>query len=341
MSPRRTALATALVSVLVGTSPASAAPLRDASEPSVAEVTISRVVVISVDGLNPDAITKLGPSGARTFHRLIDEGASTLNARTAVEMTITLPNHTGMVTSRRVEKSRGGHGVTWNDGRRVPRTVQAAVGHGVGSVFSSLDAAGLGSALFAAKGKFTLFDRSWPRAIDRTVIRGNNAALVESATTDLSTNSRAFTFLHISLLDVTGHQYGWMTPRYLTAARQADDLVGRVLDTISATAESRDHTLVVVTADHGGIGRSHSDRRRYANYRVPFLVWGPGVPAGADLYDLNPSYADPGTSRVDYGAKRQPVRNGDVGNLVLDVLGLPPIPHSELNVAQDLEVFSE
>ena len=96
--------------------------------------------------------------------------------------------------------------------------------------------------------------------------------------------------------------------------------------------------MVVVTADHGGLGPSHLDPRRYANFRVPFLVWGAGVAAGADLYAINPTYADPGKARVGYDAELQPVRNGDVGNLVLDVLGLPPIPNSEHDFAQDLEV---
>ena len=95
-------------------------------------------------------------------------------------MTLTLPNHTGMVTSRRIDRSRGGHGVIWNDDRLRPRTVQAAAGHPVGSVFSSLETAGLGSALFAAKPKFSLFNRSWPKSIDHTLIRADNASLVEA-----------------------------------------------------------------------------------------------------------------------------------------------------------------
>ena len=105
-------------------------------------------------------------------------------------MTNTLPNHTGMVTSRRIDAAYGGHGVTWNDDRLVPRTVQAAAGHPVGSVFSSLDAAGLSSSLFAAKGKFALFSRSWPNGVDHSLIRGNNAELVKAARRDLRTTWR-------------------------------------------------------------------------------------------------------------------------------------------------------
>ncbi len=337
-SPLRTALSVAVFSVLVGAAPSTASPIPLRAERTTGEV--SRVVVISVDGLNPRAITLLGKANAPTFHRLVAEGATTFNARSEVELTLTLPNHTGMVTSRRVDGARGGHGVTWNDERPRPRTVQTAAGHQVGSVFSSLKAAGLGSAMFAAKPKFTLFNRSWPEDIDHTLIEADNADLVEAARLDLASTWRALTFLHISLPDVVGHEHGWMSPEYRKAVRQSDRLIGRVLATISATAESRDHTLVIVTADHGGIGPSHSDPRKPANYRVPFLVWGPGVPAGADLYDLNPTYADPGRLRIGYGLSKQPVRNGDVGNLVLDVLGLPAIPHSELDYDQDLEVFA-
>ena len=79
------------------------------------------VLAISIDGLRPDAITKLGNEGTPNLHRLMKQGASTLNARTAYESTKTLPNHTGMLTGRRVDKDHGGHGVFFNrdDGRTV------------------------------------------------------------------------------------------------------------------------------------------------------------------------------------------------------------------------------
>jgi hypothetical protein len=131
-----------------------------------------------------------------------------------------------------------------------------------------------------------------------------------------------------------------LSPQYLTAVRQTDALIGKVLKTVSSTTESSEHTLVVVTTDHGGSGHTHSAPALYADYRIPFLVWGPGISPGTDLYVLNRTYADPGTRRVGYAAPRQPIRNGDVGNLVLDALGLPAIPGSELDADQDLEVFA-
>ena len=56
-------------------------------------------MAISLDGFNPQALRKLGRAGTPNLHKIIRQGASTLNARTEQEMTITLPNHTGMVTA--------------------------------------------------------------------------------------------------------------------------------------------------------------------------------------------------------------------------------------------------
>jgi hypothetical protein len=130
-----------------------------------------------------------------------------------------------------------------------------------------------------------------------------------------------------------------MSPRYLRAVQQVDALVGSIVDAVRDDTELVGRTAIILTSDHGGLGASHSDARRLANYRVAFMVAGPGIPAGADLYALNADdYRDPGTRRTTYRQSPQPVRNGDVANLALDLLDLPAVPGSEPNSSLDLDV---
>lgn len=304
-----------------------------------ADDAVTSVLAISIDGLNPEALRILGRKGTPHLHAFMASGASTLNARTERELTITLPNHTGMVTGRRVEAETGGHGVTWNDDRRRPATVQAAAGERVESVFTSISAAGGSTALFASKTKFSLWRRSWPLAIDKTRIQLDNGLLARAVRRDLRDHDRDFRFVHFSLPDSVGHAKGFMSKPYLRSVKQVDALLGGIVAAVESDPELDAGTAMIVTSDHGGLGPGHSDARRFANYRIAFMVAGPGVAVGADLYELN---ADdrraPGARRTTYRQSVQPVRNGELANLTLDLLDLDPVPGSEHNSGLGLDV---
>ena len=127
-----------------------------------------------------------------------------------------------------------------------------------------------------------------------------------------------------------------MSAAYLRAVRRADGLVGKLLRAIDNHPEIKDRLVVLLTADHGGAGKGHSDRTRLANYRIPFVAWGPGVVHG-NLYAMNPRYADPGRRQPGLGGK-QPIRNADVANLVTDLLGLRVVPGSRFNARHQLRL---
>ncbi|MGZ5401448.1 MAG: alkaline phosphatase family protein, partial [Nocardioides sp.] len=263
--------------------PAAAVTNLGVPTPTRAAPRTTKVVIVTLDAVGSNAVRRLGRDDMPTLHRLIRQGASTLNARTPRETTLTLPNHTSIVTGRRVDADRGGHGVVWNDTRLTPRTVHDAAGHRVGSVFTAVHSRRREPALFTSKQKLSLFERSWPSSVGRFVVDEGNARLTRLARADIVEHGRALTFLHLSLPDDAGHEHGFSSPEFDAAARTVDRLLGRVVSTIEARPHLRDHLTLIVTADHGSAGGGHYDPTEKAFYRVPFVAWGVGVEKGADL----------------------------------------------------------
>lgn len=296
------------------------------------------VVAISVDGLNPSALKRLPRAQIPNFSRLMSEGSFTLNARTAVELTRTLPNHTGMITGRSVSGPTG-HGVTVNDD--APGTLATMTGRYVPGMFDVAHDHGLRTAFLAEKSKFTFLIRSWDGAHgardrvppDNGRDKVDHAAIAPAARTVPQVNALIaagrvdLVFLHLALPDVVGHRSGWLSPAYLEAVRSVDRCLGSILRTITSDVAIRRRTVLLLTADHGGAGTEHSDAGKVSSYRVPFMAWGAGVRGGTDLYRLNPGRRSPGRGRPGYSG-RQPIRNLDIAGTALGILGLPPVAGS-------------
>jgi hypothetical protein len=308
------------------------------------------VIHVSVDGLRGDVVAALGPRALPNFYRLRIEGAFTDNARNDVDYTITLPNHACELTSRPV-LGPDGHGVSFNsdDGR----TLEQVHGSYVAGVFDVAHDRGLSTGMYASKSKFEIFNRSWNETngapdttgaddgrdkIDAYVYQSSTAALLDSFVARMTAAPHRYAFIHLADPDGAGHTYGWESASYIDAVEKVDGLVGRILGLIDGDARFTNRTYLVVTADHGGTGTDHADAANPLNYTVPLYVWGPGVPAGADLYWLNAAArANPGTAKPPYSASPPPIRNSETGNISLDLLGLPGVPGSVIDAALDCD----
>jgi hypothetical protein len=154
-----------------------------------------------------------------------------------------------------------------------------------------------------------------------------------------------YTFVHFHNADSAGHSSTWditepPASAYLNAVRSVDNYLGQLLNMIESSAEMNGQTALILSADHGGrLGTTdHGLASSAEDYTIPFYVWGAGVLPG-NLYSMNADLrADPGTSRPLYSASLQPIRNGDMANLALGLLGLGPVPGSNINAAQNLVV---
>ena len=156
----------------------------------------------------------------------------------------------------------------------------------------------------------------------------------------LNTNSKSanYNFVHFRNPDSAGHAIGWGSPEYLTALRQVGTGLGSIFELVTTNAKLKDKTAIILSADHGGFGRDHSNNSDPLDYTIPFDTWVPAWQRRRICTNSTPRLAKSrGTSRIDYSSMEpQPIRNGDGGNLALRLLGLGPIPDSLINVAQDL-----
>lgn len=316
---------------------------------------IQKVVHVSLDGLASVHLRNYvsnAPAQFPNFVRLMNEGAYTFNARCDYDASETIPNHACMFTGRPVLQPAGGantihHGYN-NNFPGASDTFHASGNPNVPYKSSFFDVAhdhGLTTAFYAGKNRLGICDRSYNAAngaldlilpdhgrdkIDVTTIGdiSGNAITneVNALIADLTGPApKQYSFIHLAEPDITGHASGWGSVNWSNAVRLVDQQLGRIFSVIG------NRTAFIVTADHGGggvIATGHSEPYHIANYTIPFFLWGPGIPAGVDIYTMFSNRADPGTNRTDYSVNPQPVRNADGGNLALTLLGLPPIPGS-------------
>ena len=327
---------------------------------------VPHVILISLDGLGAKYLQFFvtnAPARFPNFNRLVHEGASTFNARCDYDASITIPNHITMFTGRPVLQPTNAllvpHGYT-SDFPGPTDTIHNSGNPLVPYKASFFDVAhdfGFSTAVYLGKTRLQICDRSYDAtngAADTNAVAGDNGrdkidgGLVASSsdysgTTGVSNEVNALlqdltnaqpkrcTFIHLAEPDLTGHSSGWHSANWSNMVVFIDSQLERILAAIGNNPALSNQTALLVTADHGGGGvteNNHQEAYQITNYTIPLLLWGSGIPAGGNAYDLFANRADPGTNRVNYSTIPQPLRDGDIGNIALALLGLPPIPDS-------------
>jgi arylsulfatase A-like enzyme len=250
-----------------------------------------RVVIISEDGLRPDVFsTELTPRHVA----LMQEGATARSAVTIPESD-TLPSHASMLSGVGVAE----HGLYWNSSQPERGYIH------VPTIFSAAHAQHLTTAMFVGKPK--LHHIATPGTVDHFERPGYLCGSVAKRAAEYFTASAPdLMFVHFSDPDEYGHSHGWMSPEYLRAVKDSDRCLATLLAAIDAGGGAAT-TLVIVTADHGGHGKHHSDGRVPVDRQIPWIVRGPGVAPGVWL--------------------DAPVQTYDTAATTLAALHLPALPH--------------
>jgi hypothetical protein len=167
------------------------------------------------------------------------------------------------------------------------------------------------------------------------------SAVGDAFVADANTHGLAhFTMLHfidpdnsVHSIAVANSNPGATATSWETAVQACDTGLGKVLTWLDTNPLKRNCTTIIITADHGGVGgtSAHSVASNVLNYTIPLFIKGPGFKPNTDAYTYFTNRTDPGTVRsteVLTTLPNQPLRNGDVANLALNLLGLPEVPGS-------------
>jgi len=82
-------------------------------------------------------------------------------------------------------------------------------------------------------------------------------------------------FIHFSDVDGVGHSIGHNTPEYFNQVTTMDGYVKQVLDAIKEAGIANE-TVVILTADHGGINKGHGGKT-LMEVEIPWIVYGKAV----------------------------------------------------------------
>lgn len=286
-------------------------PARGAESPARPIPAIDHVLIISIDGLRPDLLLR---ADTPVLHQMLHDGSFTFWARTTA-VAVTLPSHVSMLTGCTPAK----HGIEWNSDLPFTHPIYP----NVPTIFELAHAAGYTTAMAAGKTKFQTLNKpgtiDWVWIPTREPIVDDDVAV--QAIQIIHEHKPQVMFVHFPNVDNIGHLAGWGTPQQVDVIGLADLAVGRVMDAYKGEG-LLSHTLVIVTADHGGAGKSHGPDDPRSRH-IPWIAVGPTVRAGLDLTTIGPLE----------------VQTYDTFATACWVMGLRPSPNIDGKVVR--EIFSQ
>jgi arylsulfatase A-like enzyme len=260
---------------------------------ALAKPTGPNVLLVTIDTLRADHFGPRGerPSATPTLDRLAAEGASFTNAIATVPTT--LASHASILTGLYPPA----HGVRHNGVHKLRPEVDTAAQRfqAAGYATGAFVAAAVLDSAFGLERGFEVYDDRMAR---RSAAIGGTAELpadevAEKALAWLAeTPGPFFGWIHFYDPHFTyeppePYRSDYAGDPYAGEIAFADAQLGRILDALRASGRYA-NTVVLVTADHGeSLGEHGEHTHSYLLYegvtRVPLILAGPGIPAGAEV----------------------------------------------------------
>lgn len=227
--------------------------------PTPSKADIERVLIISFDGLRPDAIAE---APMPNLMELADNGAYSFTSARTIDYPATSPSHASMLSGYCMED----HGVIYNK-------FFMYMGYSKGvDIFDLAHEAGMKTVMVVSKDK--LRQLAEPETTDVFEVAYGEPAIERAVLPQIEADF-GLMFIHFAGGDNRGHKYGWMSYEYLKVLREGDEVLGTIVQTLKDN-DLFDTTLILVTSDHGGHDKNHIGTI-IEDYRIPWIAHGPGI----------------------------------------------------------------
>lgn len=234
------------------------------------------VIIIGVDGLSPDGVMK---ADTPTLRDMMKTGSWSLQAR-GVLPTTSGANWASIIGGAGPEQ----HGVTSNDWKvgefNFPTSVTGSGGFfpSIFQVITDQHPEWEVGSIYHWDGFGNLYDHRFVDYDARGRTEDETTALAESY---IKAKRPKFLFVHLDHVDHAGHHDGHGTPEYYEAVSKADALIARIRQA-TVDAGIADDTVILVTSDHGGVGKGHGGET-LAELEIPWIASGKAIKPGVEL----------------------------------------------------------
>ncbi|MCO5241879.1 MAG: alkaline phosphatase [Chitinophagaceae bacterium] len=236
---------------------------------------VKHVVLIGCDGLGAYA---LPDADMPNLKKMMNEGAWSLKARSV------LPSSSAVNwASMLMGSGPTMHGYTeW--GSAVPEIPSVDINrYGMfPTVFSLLkeqQPAAVSALIYSWSGIDPLVEK------EATAIRvssgDNDDFCADTAALIIREQKPVLTFIHLDQPDGVGHNIGHHTPEYFNELKKVDARIGKIVRAVQE-AGIAEHTVILVSADHGGKGKGHGGKS-LDEVQIPWVIYGKGIKKGHQL----------------------------------------------------------
>ncbi|MDM8528006.1 alkaline phosphatase family protein [Anaerolineales bacterium HSG24] len=260
---------------------------------------VEHVVIITIDGLRADALPEADTPILDTVRA---HGAFHPQAR-AVVPSVTLVNHASILGGMAPEN----HGIMWNINAPDLGLIRGP------TLFSAAKAMSMTTGMIYAKPKLehiVLTD-----SVDILEHGGyHDIQITTNALNQIEAGLPNVLFIHLPDVDSAGHLTGWMSKMQLWTLEATDSYIGAII----LALEQHDYlnrTLVIITSDHGGVGRKHGADTPEETI-IPWFALGPNIKQGLELNEPLFAYDTAATAAYALGISIPPEWDGQP---VLDI----------------------